>query len=209
MRTRVVGILAGAAALTIGGQVFAAIQGAAIGTSAPPASMFGVTYTPFAVDSREPGTQVTTVASPLGGDVTFGHTREATSIDVGWATWSNGYTGNVYPDSNEGSVQSETLTLPSGTNGFYFYAESNTFEIHSFTVVAENGPTLIDPNITGNSGAGGFVFWATGGDTIKSITVSSDDSFALGQFGISQVPEPAAISLLVVPAMLALRRRKA
>jgi len=204
MRARIAGLLAGAAALAVGGKVFAAIMGAAIGTTSQPTTLFGITYTPFNADGSAESSLVSTVQAPSGDFITFDAARTHDIVPSTWATWSNGYTGDVYYDA----PQSLTITLPAQTNGFYFYAESSPFETFTFTATTVNGPTLIDPNINGASGAGGFVYWTTTGDFLSSITISAPIDFAVGEFGISQVPEPTSVGILAVAGMLLTRRSR-
>lgn len=160
-----------------------------LGTAAPPATVGGYTMTPFGADPSALFAAVTSVASPLGGDVTFSAALSHRKIGSGWATWSHGYTGDVYYSSGH----SVGLTMPAGTQAFYLYAEPEPFQTYTITVTGDDG-TFLSQSVAGQAGARGFGLY--GG--ISSIQVSSDIDFAIGEFGISgtePVPEPASLLL--------------
>ena len=78
-------------------------------------------------------------------------------IGNGWATWSHGYTGDVYYNNGDNNI---TMTMPAGTGAFYFYAEPDPFETFSITATADDGTITIP--VTGSAGANGFGFWTAG-----------------------------------------------
>jgi hypothetical protein len=165
------------AALAAGGIVF----DGSVGTGPPPATLGGHTVRPFAPDSQPFGD----VASVLGpsGDITFSPALDHVAIGNGWATWSNGYAGDVY--WTDGGL-SATVDLPSGTSAFYLYAEPDPFAVFDITATAEDGTTSSGTvSVDGDAGATFFGFYTTGGETIASITVSSAIDFAIGEFGIN------------------------
>lgn len=105
------------------------------------------------------------------------------------ATWSHGYTGDVYTDN---ASQGLTFTLPPGTGAFYFYAEPNPQYFIPMTVTDDSG-TAIYTFVAGYSGADGFAFTAPQGQTLSTIRITSLYPFAVGEFGIaSAVPEPVS-----------------
>lgn len=173
----------------------AAIIFADLGTAAPPAVIGGYTMTPFPADPTAQFVNVTSVASPLGGTVDFSYALNHRLVGDGWSTWSHGYAGDVY--FTNGSVADLTLTMPADTGAFYLYLEPNPFSIFNFVVCSD---TTCSPAtaVVGNSGANGFAFHATGGDVISSILIQSLDQvdYAVGEFGIAQVPEPASLLLM-------------
>jgi hypothetical protein len=185
-------------ALFAGSASAATIAYEALGTAAPPSMIGPYTMTPFGPDGRPLFTDVSTVPAPTspGGDVVFSTPAEHLRIGSGWATWSNGYTGDVY--WSHSGVTSETLTMPVGTGAFYFYAEPNPFATFSFTATGTDGTLFASSGptpVAGDAGAYGFAFWVTG-TTLKQVSVSSSVDFAVGEFGIAQVPEPASLMLL-------------
>jgi hypothetical protein len=171
------------------------------GTGAPPATLGGFSMTPFPLDAQ--GTPVTSVPSPLGGDVLFGtlaqpQTLDHTTVGAGWATWSHGYTGDVYPDFTPGGVNAAndvdyylTLTLPAGTNAFYFYVEPNsfsTFAVSATAIGSNRSKASGSAQVTGLAGARFFGFYSTSGETITTIVVkvvAAAGGFGIGEFGIN------------------------
>jgi hypothetical protein len=150
--------------------------------------------TPFAADSRPTFDDVTTVPGPTG-DLGLSPAANHRRIGDGWATWSHGYTGDVYFVSGV----SVLLTLPPATGAFYFYAEPNQFGTFTFEAIADDGTTSGPIAVLGSSGAQFFGFYVEEGSDamIVAISVTTDDSsgFAVGEFGIAElVPEPDAIN---------------
>ena len=175
--------------MAIATRVQANITGVSLGTAAPPPALGSYTMTPFPADPQPNYTVVSSVASPLGGSVGFSPSLEHRIVGSGWATWSHGYTGDVY--WTQGGT-SAALTLPALTGAFYLYAEPNPLEVYTITATAQDG-TSVTQNVQGNAGAAGYGFYGTGGSTIATITVTSGIDFAVGEFGIAQIPAPGAI----------------
>ena len=173
------------------------------GTAAPSSTLGPYGMTPFPADSQPLGV-VSDVAAPGGGSVGFSPSLNHDLIGDGWATWSNGYTGDVY-DTGDGS--SVVLSMPIDTDAFYLYAEPRGPGTFLLTVTAQDG-TSASAHVVGDSGAKYFGFYGTVGDTIDNITVSASASaggFAVGEFGISSgaspVPEPSTLALLGIGAI--------
>ena len=154
------------------------------GTAAPPSTLGPYTMTPFGLDPQGLNVSVSGVPDPAGA-IAFAPALNHLRVGQGWATWSNGYTGDVY--SNPGTQT--TITLPPGTKAFYFYAEPNQFQLLSVEAVAQDGTTSGPINVQGDSGAQYFGFYGTGDATLASITVTTADptGFAVGEFGIDGV----------------------
>jgi hypothetical protein len=139
-----------------------------LGTAAPPATLGGFAMTPFPDDGFAPFDPVTSLPSPLGGTVDFSPTMMNLEVPSSWATWSHGYTGDVYWTQGATSV---LMTLPAGTNAFYFYAEPNPQTLFNFMATAADGTSSPILPIDGNAGARGFGFYSPD-STIASILFS-------------------------------------
>ncbi|MCW2935538.1 MAG: Esterase [Actinomycetia bacterium] len=168
------------------------------GTSAPPATLGSASsmlysMLPLGPDSRAAGTSVSSVAgpaeslSPSGsaqtGTIGFSAALNHCLIGGCWATWSNGYKGDVYVSG----ARSVTITLPAAANAFYLYAEPNQFENYTMTATTSDGTTSGPISVAGDAGAKYFGFYTTGTAPLASITVTGSDptGFAIGEFGIS------------------------
>jgi hypothetical protein len=159
------------------------------GTAAPPPTLGPYTMTPFAAGGRPLNDLVTDVAAPAGaaGALQFDRPLTHSRIGSGWATWSHGYTGDVYwTDSTDQVV----MTLPANTQAFYFYAEPNDQAIHDVTATASDGTTSGPVKVNGLGGAQYYGFYTTNGTTLSTITVDADPTaffrgFAIGEFGIA------------------------
>lgn len=150
------------------------------GSGAPPATLGPYTMSPFGIDSRTLGVNETNVPDPAG-TITFSTPLTHMRVGTSWATWSHGYTGDVY----YGGGGSVTLTMPQNTGAFYFYAEPNPFAIFNITATTQDGTTSGPISVDGYAGARYFGFYGSGGATIATIFVSSAIDFAVGEFGIS------------------------
>ncbi|HVK40077.1 MAG TPA: hypothetical protein VNA88_16215 [Candidatus Kapabacteria bacterium] len=169
------------------------------GTSAPPATLGGYTMTAFDDDTRDLFDDVSSVAGPTG-DVGFSPDLNHRSIGSGWATWSHGYTGDVY-STNGTSV---TLTLPAGTRAFQFYAEPNSFATWTMEAISSDGTSSGEIEVTGAAGAQYFGFYADGSDVIEEIVVTAESGalgFAIGEFAIYTCP-PVELSISLNKTLL-------
>ena len=186
----------------------AGIIGVTAGDGAPAGTLGGYTMTAFDDDTRPTIADVTSVDSPLGGAVAFDIAMSHREIGSGWATWSHGYTGDVYYTNGATEV---TMTMPADTFAFYFYAEPTAFSTFTFTAEADDG-TSVSQSVAGDSGASYFGFYGTGGTSVASITVSMSDDFAVGEFGISAtavpLPPAAFMGLALLAGVGVMRRRR-
>lgn len=192
--------LTGLAALVLGATTVSAtitFDGSP-GTAAPPSTLGGYSMTSFGDDTRSIPATVSSAPGP-NGDVSFSPSLTHYEVGSGWATWSHGYTGDVYMGGT-----SVTMTMPSNTLAFYFYSEPNVFATFSITATADDGTTSGPISVQGHGGAKYFGFYATGGDKIASISVSIPSTalgFAVGDFGIYQCTAPT-ISVSLSPTLL-------
>jgi len=174
----------------------AEIIGVAGGTDAPAPTLGPYQMTSFLPDPRPLGDFVTSVPSPLEGELGFSIPISHRRIGEGWATWSHGYTGDVYYTYSQSEV---TIELPGGTRAFYFYVEP-TVSIATFSATADDG-TSVEQTAMGSYGAVYFGFFADDPDDppIESITVVIITSydFVIGEFGVS-AGEPAPMSCRVL-----------
>jgi hypothetical protein len=152
------------------------------GTNAPPGTLGAYTMTPFGNDGRPTLTDVSSVPSPISGNVAFSINLSHRKVPGSWGTWSHGYTGDVYYTNGAVSV---TLTLPANTGAFYFYAEPNPFQSFDMTAVANDGTSSGPISVDGSSGAHYYGFHVTGGMALATVTITSMVDFAVGEFGIA------------------------
>jgi len=203
------------ASLAITGLVFSGGVVEAGTTIAPltsvPTSLGVYAMTPFGTDSNPSYStsylDVNSVSAPGGGSLTFDQALThdiAGDLNTGWATWSQGYTGDVYDTIGSTDPYSVTLTLPGGTHAFYLFAEPAAFNtVGGYEISATADGTTLIQLINGNGGALGFGFYNGAG--LTSITISSGvaTDFAIGEFGISNtVPDTSTIFadvLLLLP----------
>ncbi len=176
------------------------------GSAAPPRLVGGIPVDPAPFDDRI-FSDVTFVPLGLPSSVDFSSPVSVRQIGLGWATWSHGYTGNVYYTNG---LTSLTMYL-SGWAGavFQFYAEPNPFGVFQMTATASDGSstTTSQQFPDGSAGAMGWGFYRdTGGVWIESVRVSSDVDFAIGEF--ASFPAPASLGLFALAGLVAGRRRR-
>src|SRR5436190_12608886 len=155
------------------------------GTAAPPGTLGPYAMTQAAADPRPVDETVPGTALPDGTMDFSPSAIHMTTPDGGWATWSNNYAGDVYYDSGT----TLTMTLPSGTGAFYFYAEPNAFATFTVQAVAQDGTTSGPVSVNGASGATYLGFYGMGGAQVHTITVTTDaaaQGFAVGEFGVAR-----------------------
>jgi hypothetical protein len=155
------------------------------GTAAPPGMLGPYAMTQAAADPRPVDEIVPDTLLPDGTMDFSPSAIHMTTPSGGWASWSNGYAGDVYYDSGT----TLTMTLPSGTGAFYFYAEPNTFSTFTVQAVAQDGATSGPVPVNGAGGATYLGFYGTGGAQVKTVTVTTAaaaQGFAVGEFGVAK-----------------------
>jgi len=193
MKTALLSRFAGILALVLASPVFATLISQPLGTAAPPSNLGGFTMAGFPLDPRPIGAVVTEVLPPGSAPVTgpLGFDYEVTHYKVGsgWATWSHGYTGDVYAFEALLFGDTLTLTLPVDTKSFYLYVEPDFFDVFTFTVTS--GTTFQTLDINGEAGAAGVGFYTDdpATESLLSVLVTKTDPtipfFAVGEFGIN------------------------
>ncbi|MCC6677276.1 MAG: hypothetical protein IT436_09030 [Phycisphaerales bacterium] len=177
------------------------------GAAAPPAAVDG-----WPIDWRvhfrsDVFADVTTTPDGGGGVIVFSIPVSVRAIGQGWATWSHGYTGNVFYTNGASSL---TIGL-SDIHAFQFYAEPNPFGIFQMTAAGSDGATTIaaQQHPDGDSGATGWGFCSWDAHVV-SITVESDVDFAVGEFrvGFLTPPAPATLGPFALAGLVAGRRRR-
>jgi hypothetical protein len=159
------------------------------GTDSPPATLGPYAMEAFGPDPSDEYTQESAVEGPTGA-ITFDSPQELLLVGDGWQTWSDGYTGDVYENTQslaDGSFET-TITLPPNTGAFYLYAEPDMFEDFSMGATAEDGTTSGPLTVYGEAGAQYFGFYAGRGQAITTIQVTDsggDEAMAIGEFGIA------------------------
>jgi hypothetical protein len=167
------------------------------GTNAPPAFLGGIPMFKFVNDSRPLFNSETTVSASneCPSAITFSTGLNHVRIGNGWATWSHGYTGDVYTLFPGTTV---TITLPPNTRAFYLYIEPNDFGAHSISAQANDGTNSGPIPVVGNSGARYYGFYTTGNNCmLTTITMNVDPAalgFAIGEFGINTAVTQGAIA---------------
>jgi len=151
------------------------------GTGPPPEALGGHTMTPVPYPGAPDCTGIDPpLPTPGGGgiDISPVETGMHRCIGSGWATWSHGYTGDVYV--TRGGPQ--TIRPPEGTSAIYFYVEPGPFSEETFEVVAD-GVSSGTFSAHGHSGATYVGIYVPGGGSINTIEISSSWDFASGEFG--------------------------
>jgi hypothetical protein len=201
-----------AAILTLAGAAHASITITPLGTGAPPTQyvhpFYGVLPMIHGMDDTSPlFGDVTSAPLAPGKNVLFSSPVSHRQIGSGWATWSHGYTGDVYYTNGASRL---TLTFDQkDMNAFYFYVEPNFFGVHPFTITAID--SLSDPHsvtamIEGSAGAQGFLVIGYM-DAIR-ISLNDGTDFAVGEFGWAKlIPAPGALALFGLAGMARRRRR--
>jgi hypothetical protein len=181
------------------------------GTSAPVSTLGPYAMTSFADDKRPSYLDCSYVTSPFGNNITFNIPLKHHIVSEDWLVWSHDYKGDVYWTGQNDLLV--TLTMPSGTTAFYFYAQPQNMAVHTITAIAFDGISDIvqmSLDVSGNNGASYYGFYGTDGSIITKIKIYSKTAdFAIGEFGIAMIPVPEAFLLgnIGLSAVLELKRQ--
>jgi hypothetical protein len=171
------------------------------GTSTPPNVLGG--YQMRSLPTTDPSHSLFSTVCSLDV-VSWTPCANLRKIGSGWATWSHGYTGDVYFCANPpclGDVW--TVNLPWNTNAFSFDIESNNFTptapATAFTFIVDasgsNAPGIttavtVAPNGTASARYVGFYSTAPSrANLIQSLKITclgGCNGFAIGEFKINQ-----------------------
>lgn len=183
------------------------IQVERLGMAAPPTVFRGARTTPAPFDSRI-FQDVPSLPDGLGGQISFSEPMSCRQVGMGWSgDWSHGYAGNVYFSDGLTDI---TVTFAPGTKLAYMYLEPNPFGTYDLTLTGSDGATTVS-RTEGIElwGAVGYLFYTNDfAGQVVSVRVTSDVDFAIGEFGTSRIPAPAALPLLALAGLTAARRRR-
>ena len=191
------GVVALACILANSGPVRADIIGVGLGHVLPIPETLGPYEMTLFPDDPQPDGFVTTVASPLGGELTFSEPL----IHVDWNP--SAWPGYPPPDSYNTYIPF-TIQLPPETRAFSLYVGTSTGSPQWITLTAD-GQTEVTQILESWLWPAYFGFYVDDpSETIETLTVPFTFSAAVGAFGVA-IPEPATICLLALP-LLARRR---
>jgi len=151
--------------------------------------------------------EVSSIAVPeFGGSLDFDASHSLRQIGSGWATWSHGYTGEVF--YNNGLLETGYDLNMSGVYAFDAYIEPNPFSLQTFTITAygsDGGMDTVVRDAEGSAGAAHFGFFASG-ETLTRIEIEGSSDWAIGEWRVG-TPAPGALALLGLAGLTARRRR--
>ena len=171
--------------------------------------------TDFAADPRADNAAVTTVASPLGGNIEFWTQNQGAPLamtldkDSGWFPVN---LGEVYKTT----VSWVELILPSNTRAFSFNVGASGSGNGWVQAFDNTGASAYRAFSLGANNAPGFGFEATGACGSISKVIIEPWEWGVGNFAINQgscvtqVPEPSTFALLATGflGLVILRRRR-
>jgi hypothetical protein len=149
------------------------------GTGAPPGVLCGEAMTPIPAGAPACTGVVPPSLGTPSGPLGISPWSSSRCLGTGWASWSHGYTGDVY--YTDGAL-SQTITCPPGTTRLRFYVEPNPFTVQSFEVIADGVSSGVF-SASGDAGATYVGICDDGG--ISNVTISCTTDFASGEFAWS------------------------
>jgi hypothetical protein len=154
-----------------------------LGTDPAPPRLCGVEVTQFPLDTRLIFRDVTTVASPLGGELVFNMACNIRPGGCSFATcWGRGYDGKTYYTNGSPRIAIEAPP----NSAFYFYMAPSALDDIEFEITAIGGgaETSIREVIDGFGEAVGFAFCG-GVETVIIRATDGVSDFAFGEFSIA------------------------
>jgi hypothetical protein len=139
-----------------------------------------------------------------------------------FASWSHGYTGNIWHTADSSNPRSLTLLFPAHTKAFYFYLQPVDISTVSFELSLPGLPPLPPLSVNGNAGATFIGLHTDAGEDLVGFKVTAEDTasgafgFAVGEFGIfnsggggggSVVPEPTSMAIFGLSGLAFLAKR--
>ncbi len=155
------------------------------GTGAPPRRLGHYLMQSFRADPRPLDTFLRGAAGPAG-TLAFAPALEHLRVSQGWGTGRNGYTGDAFYTGISGRPLTITVTLPARTTAFYFYGQPDRAATLVVTATLQNGASSGPVSMSADSQARYLGFYGRDGAYLHSITITSGDAFAIGEFGMSR-----------------------
>ncbi len=169
---------------------------------------FDVEMTPIIHGGAPYETVISIDVPEFGGSLDFDAGHSLRHIGYGWASWSHGYTGEVF--YNNGVYEMGYDLNMNGVGAFDAYIEPNgAGAVHMYEVTAfgsAGGEAQAVCSAYGDAGATHFGFYATG-ETIVRIEIKGTCDWAMGEWRVG-IPTPGVMVLLGVGALCEGRRRR-
>ena len=161
-----------------------ALEVVPLGTASAPARLCGVEATPFPLDTRLIFTDVTTVATPIGGELVFDmpcNIGPGGCMFVG--CWGRGYEGKTY--YSNGSPRIEIAVPPN--SAFYFYMKPSALDPVEFEItgIGAGAEVSVRDVMDAFGDAHGFAFCG-GVETVVIRATDGVSDFSFGEFSIAE-----------------------
>ena len=158
---------------------------------------------PFTETATFPGIAVFADVNALtlngGTTLTFGSAVNKRTIGIGWASWSGGFTGDVFYSKGLTSITAGISAI----DAFGLELEPNPQDVITMSLILNDGSVVTQEITQDVDGDGGAKFFGWVGAGIVSITMSAESDFAFGRFVEAEIdtgtsiPEPGSLLLLI------------